>query len=461
MLRIVQRKFSSIFAKELTYEQRMAVISSFENPLPDYKINYVRASKEEYTDIKTNNGIQLILETPQIPSYVTISMFLKAGVGIESKSSSGYLNWLENSIISRLQAYPKILNNTKIDFDRDLFVVKSACMGYQTEEFVTILSSCFDNLALSNQVLQDLEYPADSNEDIEELLVQTAYSNTGYGKPIRGFKANFEDKIPFSIEAHSLHEKVIRPDNFFISVSGVYNVSEFVKIVESNFSYMKGKDQAPYPDIKSKSPYTGGMFEKPLRDKRKQILNTEMDMDANQFGVCYEVPGIANKIFYDLLVLESLIGEASYFASGGPGKGMYAHASQILRECYPSTSVKTFKELFSKSGLFGIVLKGVNNSFPLLYKHGMAEIADLKKQIDDAELDRAKNILKSKLLMNLERQYDRTEEIGRNYIHNNGNITVHSYIDKIDEVTVDSVHSAVMDMCNSKPTLVSVGASKM
>ena len=270
MLKNLNRTFTSIFPKTLTPAQLHSSISNFDHPLPDYKINYVPAAKEQYQKIKTNNGIQLILETPQVPSYITLSIFLKAGVADETEKSSGYLNWLENSILNRLQAYPKILNNTKIDFDRDLFVVKSACMGYQAEEFIKVLSGCFDSTVLNNEVLEDLEYPAEENETIEELLVQQAYGNSGYGKPKRGIKANYNDKISFSIEAQGLHEKLIRPDNFLLSISGVYNTPEFVKLIESNFTYMKNKDQTPLPDLKEESIYIGGALEKPQKDKKKQ-----------------------------------------------------------------------------------------------------------------------------------------------------------------------------------------------
>ena len=52
----------------------------------------------------------------------------------------------------------------------------------------------------------------------------------------------------------------------------------------------------------------------------------------------------------------------------------------------------------------------------------------------ETELNRAKNILKMNVLMAMERQDDRLEEIARNYM-TYGNLTFHKYCEKIDSVS--------------------------
>ena len=59
------------------------------------------------------------------------------------------------------------------------------------------------------------------------------------------------------------------------------------------------------------------------------------------------------------------------------------------------------------------------------------ELNRLKQNISDEELNRAKNILKMNLLMAMERQEDRLEEIAKNYL-TFGDLTFHQYCDRID-----------------------------
>ena len=62
------------------------------------------------------------------------------------------------------------------------------------------------------------------------------------------------------------------------------------------------------------------------------------------------------------------------------------------------------------------------------------ELHALKDPINDHELARAKNILKMNVLMAMERQDERLEEIARNFM-TFGDLTFAQYCDRIDAVT--------------------------
>ena len=64
----------------------------------------------------------------------------------------------------------------------------------------------------------------------------------------------------------------------------------------------------------------------------------------------------------------------------------------------------------------------------------LEELSRLKEKIPDEELSRTKNILKMNILMAMERQEDRLEEIARNY-RTFGDLTFHQYCEKIDAVS--------------------------
>ena len=61
----------------------------------------------------------------------------------------------------------------------------------------------------------------------------------------------------------------------------------------------------------------------------------------------------------------------------------------------------------------------------------MDELKFLNHFIETTDLMRAKNVLKMNILMAMERNEDRLEEIARNYL-TYGDLTFKNYLDKID-----------------------------
>jgi predicted Zn-dependent peptidase len=86
----------------------------------------------------------------------------------------------------------------------------------------------------------------------------------------------------------------------------------------------------------------------------------------------------------------------------------------------------------------------------------LEELANLRNPVSEIELRRAKNITKMNMLMALERQEDRLEEMARNY-QTFGELNFHSYCDKIDKVTSRQINAAADKMLRGRPTMVVIG----
>jgi processing peptidase subunit alpha len=135
--------------------------------------------------------------------------------------------------------------------------------------------------------------------------------------------------------------------------------------------------------------------------------------------------------------MQTLIGSATAFSSGGPGKGMYARAvTNLMQQHAFVDSASSFNSHFSDSGLFGLEIQGPGSHSAELYSVLLEEFSRLRDPIHEQELNRAKNILKMNILMSLERSDDRLEEIARNY-NTFGEFTFQHYCEKIDAVTSD------------------------
>jgi predicted Zn-dependent peptidase len=113
---------------------------------------------------------------------------------------------------------------------------------------------------------------------------------------------------------------------------------------------------------------------------------------------------------------------------------------------------------FSDSGLFGLTIEGPGSHSQDLLSVLLEELNNLKTRISDEELARAKNILKMNILISMERQEDRLEEIARNYM-TFGDLTFHQYCDKIDAVTSDQINRVASRVLSGKPTMLVTGGA--
>ena len=135
--------------------------------------------------------------------------------------------------------------------------------------------------------------------------------------------------------------------------------------------------------------------------------------------------------------MNTLIGSATAFSSGGPGKGMYCRSiTNLMQRRDFVDSASALNSHFSDSGLFGMTIEGPGSHSAELMAVMVDELNKLRDPIPDQELARAKNILKMNVLLAMENQEERLEEIARNF-QTFGNLTFHQYCDRIDAVTSD------------------------
>lgn len=157
--------------------------------------------------------------------------------------------------------------------------------------------------------------------------------------------------------------------------------------------------------------------------------------------------------------MNTLLGSATAFSSGGPGKGMYSRTVTNLMQGHNFVdSASAINTHFTDSGLFGLQIEGPGSHSSELMSALLEELNSLREPIPETELNRAKNILKMNILMAMERQEERLEEIARNFM-TFGNLTFHQYCDRIDEVTSDSINRAASRALSGRPTLVVTGGA--
>jgi|LauGreDrversion4_2_1035121.scaffolds.fasta_scaffold176107_2 predicted Zn-dependent peptidase len=237
----------------------------------------------------------------------------------------------------------------------------------------------------------------------------------------------------------------ITPKKCLIVASGIKNHKEYVDLVKERLGELYPVPEHLYG--RQASEYIGGEY------------RTWTESPQSNITLAFESVPWSNEDVTAFYVMNTLIGNATSFSSGGPGKGMYCRAITNLMQKYNFVDgVSGINTHFSDSGLFGMTIEGPGSHSQDLLAVMLDEFNKLKERIPDEELARAKNILKMNILMSMERQEDRLEEIARNYM-TFGDLTFHQYCDKIDAVTSDQINRAAARVLAGKPTMLVTGGA--
>lgn len=162
-------------------------------------------------------------------------------------------------------------------------------------------------------------------------------------------------------------------------------------------------------------------------------------------------------------VLHTLLGGGDSFSAGGPGKGMYSRLyTSVLNRFYWVESAFAFSSIHADAGLLGIYgacAPSHTSNLVALLCNQMLSVAT--RPVDATELQRAKNQLKSSVLMNLESRMILYEDIGRQLLTYGMRESPESVCAKIDAVTAADIQRVVQSAMAHPPSLVYSGDLKL
>ena len=335
-----------------------------------------------------------------------------------------------------------------MDYDQERTYFQGNCIEYDTIDMFQMMvdlaleprSVLAANVARSkNQKSHDLhnymsKYDPFSNN--KELLMRTAYGYNTLGMPLMGMESNIGN-----LDARVLQKFImdsVTPQKCLIVASGIKNHREYVDLVKERLG-----DQYSLPEHeyrRTPSEYIGGEY------------RTWTESPQTNISLAFESVPWASSDQTAFAVMESLIGSARGFGSGS------TRANGLMRSSDFVDSASCINSHFSDSGLFGMNIEGPGSHSAELMTAMVEELNKLREPIPDQELARAKNALKMQVLVAMEDQDTRLEEIARNF-QTFGNLTFHQYCDRIDAVTSDQINSAASRVLSGKPTLLVTGSS--
>lgn len=370
------------------------------------------AAEPERTDKLTlATGLELVLDTPQIPNYVVLALQLKAGSAAEPPALAGFFNFLHKSALQRLTANSYVFSQSKAEYCAEQFCLTGACMGYQVEEFLGAFAAALAPEALSADVLESLEL--EEHVDLTQETLHVAYGGRGPGAYPHGSGESL--RAPgFLDRAREFQRSLLHPANLTVYASGVYNRAEFAAVCAAALAPLAG-GQPLRPDAAAQR-YVGGSLQRAKRKRPGTGLFEQSEYDAEELAVVFPTVGHAHPDHLHLQLMETLLGQFSYFTGEGPGRGTQARLKASFSRCAAASFYGPLHRAFRHGGVFGLQAKGTAGSGESLLRLVARDLKALQGPVLPAELELAKNIFLSDHFMALQGQFNRLERLAQRYL---------------------------------------------
>ncbi|KAH9849245.1 LuxS/MPP-like metallohydrolase [Lenzites betulinus] len=431
------------------------------------------------------NGLRVATEsTPG--HFSSVGLYVDAGSRYETPETSGVSHFLDR------MAFKTTRSRSEEQMASDIDALGGQILCSSARESIMYQSSHFHQgtpLALSliaDTVLQPAFLPEELEAQQEaaryeirevtskpemilpEILHHVAYDGKSLGNPL----LCPEERID-QIDGDALKDfmkKWYTPDRMVIAGAGMQH-EELVELVDKHFASLKGSKTAPSraqqvptnllhssqqssPSLYKSLTRSASSYLSPDLPLGQPPLNAEStysgghrfvhdsETEFNHVYLAYEGVGIHDDDVYAVATMQVLLGGGGSFSAGGPGKGMYSRLyTQILNHFPQIDHCASFHHIYTDSALFGLFASVVPSSgrqanapahiFPHLV-HQLSLL--LYSNLPVAELSRAKNQLKSSLMMALESRAVEVEDLGRQVLVHGRKIPVSEMCEKIDAV---------------------------
>ncbi|KAL2753271.1 hypothetical protein ACRALDRAFT_1065399 [Sodiomyces alcalophilus JCM 7366] len=256
---------------------------------------------------------------------------------------------------------------------------------------------------------------------------ETSSDGTTWSAPSSPFSTSSAPSSPSSTTSSGLLSKV----PFFKNLA--------TSSQSTNASESSPSSSAPASsDIWQPSHYTGGFMSLP---PQPPSLNPTMPTFSH-IHLAFEGLPISSDDIYALATLQTLLGGGGSFSAGGPGKGMYSRLyTNVLNQHGWVESCVAFNHSYTDSGLFGISASCLPGRTAPMLDVMCRELRSLTLEtgysaLKPVEVQRAKNQLRSSLLMNLESRMVELEDLGRQVQVHGRKVPVREMCRRIEELTV-------------------------
>ena len=388
------------------------------------------------------NGVRIVTEEIQSVESFALGIFINAGSREDSYTLPGLAHLLEHAIFKKTRTR----NGRQIadEFESigaylNAFTTKEMTCVYvralkqhlgKSLELLSdiVLNPVFTEKDLRNEKLVITEEINVIEDDPEDLIFDYSdkliFGNHTLSNPITGTKNSLQQISLEDIE--SFHKKHYRSDNILIAAAGNLSHKELVREVSKYFSKSQTNGNSNY------RLYPNETF--PLRQ------DITRDYTQSHIILGRRIPGHDSDDKYPLSLINVLLGD-------GMSSRLYQRLREKLGIAYNIYSTIT---TLSDCGAFYIYAASDKSKIRLLENIIEEEIIKIKSgSINKKEIDRAKELLKTSAVMELESMSARIQILARNEFYNSPDEDIETFLGRIDSVTTREIKRAAKNYFDS------------
>ncbi|WP_028034029.1 pitrilysin family protein [Chelativorans sp. J32] len=388
------------------------------------------------------NGLQVVVIPQRRVPVVTHILFYKAGGADEEPGQSGIAHFFEHLMFKAtktheagtFEAAVKAVGGNQNAFTTNDFTayfeqVPPSALG----EMMAFEADRMRNLVLSDEAIETerrvvmeerlMRVDNDPSGILQEAIGAALFHNHPYGTPVIGWMHEIEHLTKEQLQ--TFYDEYYRPNNAVLVVAGDVDVETVRKLAEETYGKLERGPDLP-PRIRPMEPEPKVEQAQILRDPRVTLPS----FSRNWFG---PAPFGQNRDDADALVLLATI------LGGGERSRLYQELvvkKQIASSAGAWTSMN-FRD-YSRIGVYASPIDPDK-----LREVQQAVDQELEKMasenVSDHELETAKKVLASQLLLSWERQMSRALEVGTTLMVGGTLDDVASIRERIDAVTADRI----------------------
>ncbi len=406
---------------------------------------------EQKTTLK--NGIRILTEEIPHVHSLSIGLWVDTGSKNESEDVYGISHFIEHMLFkgtnsrNAMQIAQEIEDtggsiNAFTDKENTCFYART--LDKHLDKSIDVLSdiylnSIFDPEEINKEkqvVIEELKMYDDSPDDLcYDTLIENVWNKHPLGHKIVGTIESITDfsqeKIKSYMKDHYTSDRLV------ISVAGNIKNSEVIEKLKNKFENLETKKSVENePDM---------IYNKYISSRYK---------DIEQLHVCLATKGpvITDDNRYAYAIIDSILG-------GGMSSRLFQEVREKRGLAY---SVGSYELMYRKGGLFGVYAGISPNNFKEMLKCTLHELDRIKEgDINDYDINRAKEHLKGSLLLSMEAVKNRMMRLSRNEIYYNRSISSEEIINSVDSVDYNQLVALAKDIFNKENmSLVAVGPIK-
>jgi len=398
-----------------------------------------------------NNLVLIYEKLPHVRS-VCIGIWFKVGSINEDDSNRGISHLIEHMLFkgTKNRSAKDIANELdNIGGQLNAFTSKEVTCFYAKtlQEDIKIASDVLGDMILNSTfksdiikrekqvVMEEIAMYSDSPEDnVHEQLEENIWKDHPLSYPISGYKKTVQKITKKQIVEYM--DKYYRPDNMVISVVGNFDEKYLIKCLQDTFEKFKGNA-------------TKFITKKPQFYTCNKVIKKEIEQ--TYLSIAFNAYGYEDDRRFALLAASNILG-------GGMSSKLFQHVREEKGLVY---SIGSTIEAYQGCGIVEIYAGMNEENLDEVLKCIEFEINEIKNNgVTQDEVNKAKQQLKSGLIMGLESTTARMNSNARSMIQRNKIFNQDQLREKIDLITIEDINNVINDVFLWDKKAVSIVTSK-